>query len=258
MGKVEDFFELESTRSSLARKGSLRELLRTYSSRNPQLNNQNTPELWNKLNASHETGKAKSPMEFHKLTTTVSMIKGDAPKVLNIGFGSGNLEDIYFKGHSNASWHGIDISPASVKKAKSKHKLSSFKLGNVLDIKYDKEFFDYVVALEVLEHIQPSETFTALAEIKRVLRVGGKFILSVPVNEGLKKMIEQGDNPNAHVRDYSSDLIRSEIEIAGMRVLSVNTFFAFHEMYTVKSCIARMIPGFRSSNGVLLLCEKLE
>src|SRR6266487_1950128 len=144
-------------------------------------------------------------------------LRGDNLNIVNIGFGSGNLEREYFQSQSqaNVNWHGIDISPASVKKVQQEFPNGKFEIGSILDMKLPSDYFDYAIALEVLQLIQPRNTFQALNEVKRVVKPGGYFIVSVPVNEDLEGMIARGENSHGHVRMYVPELIEAELRMTG-------------------------------------------
>jgi ubiquinone/menaquinone biosynthesis C-methylase UbiE len=46
---------------------------------------------------------------------------------------------------------------------------------------YADNFFDTVVLISILEHLQPDELSKAFTEIKRVLKPGGQAVYGVPV-----------------------------------------------------------------------------
>ena len=54
----------------------------------------------------------------------------------------------------------------------------SFQLDDALDLSFEDELFDCVIALEVIEHIEPDDRF--VSEGLRVLRPGGCFIFTTP------------------------------------------------------------------------------
>jgi len=75
---------------------------------------------------------------------------------------------------------GIDINDLKTKDFK-------FIKANVLNLPFQNESFDNIVAMEILEHIE--EVDRALSEIKRVLKKDGVFIMSTPDNSILWKVI---------------------------------------------------------------------
>ena len=95
---------------------------------------------------------------------------------------------------------------------------------DLLDIPFEKERFDFILCNRVLEHIE--DDFQAMAEMYRVLKLGGKAIITVPINFNQKETHEsytslydrikyygQWD----HVRMYSGD-IKDRLESAGFKV----------------------------------------
>jgi SAM-dependent methyltransferase len=74
----------------------------------------------------------------------------------------------------------------------------SFKQLNIPPLKgIENERFDYVVSFQVIEHIQNDKNY--IAEIHRVLKPGGKFIVTTP-----NKNMSLTRNP-WHVREYTID-----------------------------------------------------
>lgn len=256
--KITDPFEIERIRKKLADESNFLKLRRMYSQNYPEIKDQNTNRLWNLLNKDNMTLREdKNPMLRDRLKSVVGMIKGDNVKILNIGFGSGNLEKNYFSRKKDFEWYGIDISRESVKRVFKKYPKGKFEIGNITNIKSKDNQFDFVIALEVLEHVRPVFTFEALKEIKRVLKPEGKAIVSVPLNEGLEEMISRGENPNAHVRVYTLSLIRAELYIAGFKIIKEKTLYAFSKFYNIKTAITKYIfPGIRKPNNIIIVTQK--
>jgi ubiquinone/menaquinone biosynthesis C-methylase UbiE len=78
---------------------------------------------------------------------------------------------------------GIDFTPSALRMAReafSERGLSGeFVLGDVRELPFPDESFDFVYAGGVVEHFL--ETDRAVAEMARVLRPGGRLLLTVPV-----------------------------------------------------------------------------
>lgn len=252
-------FEVEEMRAELARKFEFDELRRMYTSEYPQITDQNSSKLWNILNLEKKPLITSNPMEDERLRIVAQLIKGVNAQILNIGFGSGNLERTYFNTHKTKKikWFGIDISNKSVNKVQQENPEGKFSVGDIMKMKFPDDRFNYVVALEVLEHIPPNQILKALSEVFRITQPGGYFILSVPLNEGLEEMIKKGENPNAHVRVYTQDLIVAELIISGFRILNEKLLFAFNDHYSAKSAIARYSPIKRwKPNNIIILAQK--
>ncbi|HCG00504.1 MAG TPA: hypothetical protein DEV93_08150 [Chloroflexi bacterium] len=91
------------------------------------------------------------------------------------GFGTRRLLPKY-------SAFGHDLSAAYIERARQSVPQAAFTNGSAENIPYPDGFFDGVLLLDVLEHV-PDEEAT-LKEVHRVLRPGGRLVVSVP-NQGL-------------------------------------------------------------------------
>lgn len=248
--------ELEKCRHTLALNKDYQRLLSTYSSKN-EIDNDNSKNLWNSLNSTFSSSESVNPMAHDRLSIISRWItsRSNINKVLNIGFGSANLEEMVFNKKPNyQSWIGMDISNESVVSAQKKFSKAKFIIGDVLKLGFCKHTFDLVLALELLEHISPTKIFKALENIHRVLKPGGVFICSVPLNENLEEMLEQGINPNAHVRTYTPELLTSELHLAGFFVIESQLLYAFNENYKLKTRIAKMI-GMKNFNNLIIFSK---
>jgi ubiquinone/menaquinone biosynthesis C-methylase UbiE len=74
--------------------------------------------------------------------------------------------------------YGIDINPYSILLAKENKEIS-FAVGNIFDILYKDNFFDMVMTIGVLIHIDPVDMKKALTEL---LRVSNKYYFMVEYN----------------------------------------------------------------------------
>lgn len=90
-----------------------------------------------------------------------------------------------------------------------------------------------------------------------MLKPKGLFITTVPFNERLELMIMKGNNPNAHVRVYTPELIIAELEISGFQIIWKKELYAFPNFYFLKTFISKyIIPGIRRPNNIILLSVK--
>lgn len=249
-------FDIERVRKKLAQNQQYSKLKLMYSEKLPEINDANNSKFWDILNQDHKTSQKTNPMAWNRINIVKKLIPRNSNKVLDIGFGSAQLEKKIFLLKKKLQWYGIDISYKSVKRASILYPQGKFKTGNIIQLKFKDNFFDCVIAIEVLEHIKPSLIFKALSEIYRVLKPNGVFIASVPLNENLEEMILRGKNPNAHLRSYSPDLIKAELEISNFKILKEKILYAFNDNYKFKSLIAKLISGIRKPNNIIILAQK--
>src|SRR5579863_10194261 len=119
MTQKSDPFKIEKLRTEFAKVKDYSNLAKTYSKSNPEIQDNNTSKLWDYLNLESKSLIKSNPMEQDRLLYVVSLIKESKISLLNIGFGSANLESVYFKSNSssNIRWSAIDISKKSVEEA---------------------------------------------------------------------------------------------------------------------------------------------
>lgn len=248
-------FDIERKRDTLAKTNRYKDLKKLYSKKLPTIPNLNTPLFWDKRNSERINMRKENPMSFDKYTKVSKKLPKNKA-ILNIGAGSGNLEEHYFSKSTTSQWYGTDISPKSISKLKAKYPYAHFKKCPVTKLAFKNKMFEFVTILDVLEHIPPSQLFKSLSEIKRVLKKGGKLIISVPLNEGLEEMVEKGRNPNAHVRIYTPDILEAELSIAGLDILEKEYLYAFGKHYHAKTVIVkRILKSYREPNLVIVTAE---
>ena len=256
-------FELEKLRADLATRHKYSSLRKMYKKSYKEIKDLNSPGFWDNLNQTSTILKTQNPIAWNRLNHVARLIPDSSKSVLDIGFGSASLEDIVFesKNKKDYNWFGIDISPKSVKYASQKYPFAKFNIGSIDKLNFKLNSFDCVIVLEVLEHISPSKTFSALSETKRVLKSKGYLIVSVPLNEGLKDMIKVGKNPNAHVRIYTPDLIKAELKITGFEIIKTKKLYAFHTHNQLKSLLSDFLNlvgiRVRLPNNIILIARKI-
>ena len=139
-------------------------------------------------------------------------------KILSVGAGTGEELSILNK---FGEVYVIDIE----KKALDLIKNSLYKEKNVCDacnLSYKNNFFDVVVAFDVLEHIEKDNV--AVKEIKRVLKKQGAFIFSVPAFQFL---YSSHDKALEHKRRYSKKKLKSLLQIFNKTNFHYWNFFMF-------------------------------
>lgn len=110
---------------------------------------------------------------------------------------------------------GFDINEDSLKFADdiNRKKFSSeiskkvsFINTNLSKVEYDDSFFDVVISFHTLEHIYPEDLKNVLKEKNRVLKSGGKVLLSLPYKKAF--------DCNQHVNYFDLEKIEKELSEA--------------------------------------------
>jgi ubiquinone/menaquinone biosynthesis C-methylase UbiE len=218
--------------------------------------NPNTPALWDKLLFENNEILLNSPFYLDKIKYVISKLKTVKGIFLDIGFGAGNLEKEIIRKNLDLSLYGVDISTKAVREAKNTLR-GNFFVAKAVKMPFKTSFFDAVAILDVLEHLYKSDSLRVLNEISRVLKKGGLFIVSVPINEDLRQLNEENQNLNQHLREYSFEILKKELITAGFSVLDKKLIYGFRTHYRVKSLIVKFLPGFRKPNLLLVSCVKI-
>jgi SAM-dependent methyltransferase len=84
------------------------------------------------------------------------------------------------------------------------------------EIPCDDCTFDVVIAGEFIEHLYPIDVDQTLAEIFRVLKVGGRFLLTTPNPKDIKRKIRnQSVLGGAHVSQHFHDTLKVKLRLIG-------------------------------------------
>lgn len=117
--------------------------------------------------------------------------------ILDLGCGDGRF--CYELKKENVKIKGIDYSKQALNFAEAFNPEINFKLADVGDLS-EKEKFDAIVMIEVLEHIKPEEVKKVLQKIKARINKNGKLIITVPS----KKMPQ----PKKHYQHFTEESIQ--------------------------------------------------
>jgi len=145
--------------------------------------------------------KAKKQLIFNVLNTVKnnSRNKSAQNNILNIGAGTGDdLAIIKQFGNIYAidvNQKALDLIPPDLVFEK--------KIDNACSLSYEDNFFDRIVAFDVLEHIENDNQ--AVKEILRTLKPGGFFIFTVPA---FNFLYSEHDRHLEHYRRYNKPMLR--------------------------------------------------
>jgi SAM-dependent methyltransferase len=128
----------------------------------------------------------------------------------------------------------------------------ALSVADLMRLPFRSGSFDRIICSEVLEHIHDQEQ--ALAELARVLRVGGRMAVSVP-RWGPEWICWQlwagyGNSEGGHIRIYRRKELSRRLEAGGFTMLGHHYAHALHSPYWWLNCLQRR-TGRCSSIGHL-------
>ncbi|SEM32415.1 Methyltransferase domain-containing protein [Chitinophaga rupis] len=112
--------------------------------------------------------------------------------VLEIGPADGGYVPYLLSRALHLRYYGIDISETMLAQARQQHAalitngMASFTLGNGRELPYDNDFFDKVYTVNTLYFWE--EPLALLAEIKRVLKPGGRLAIGIRSKSIMEKL----------------------------------------------------------------------
>lgn len=111
-------------------------------------------------------------------------------------------------------------------------------VGDALNLPYPDETFDCVIASEILEHVTQDDA--AIAELIRVLKVGGTLAVSVPrwLPEQVCWLLsdEYHANIGGHIRIYRASELWSKIVGSGLKLTHSHHAHALHAPFWWLKC----------------------
>ena len=155
-----------------------------------------------------------------------SAARRQSRRVLDIGSGAGNMAH-HLAHYGQVVGLDTNVRPLSVAGQRGLEVVQGAGDG----LPFADNSFDLVALLDTIEHI-PDE-FGVLQEVCRVLKPGGKVILTVPA---FMWLWSYNDEINAHQRRYTAPELRQKLEISGLTVkrLSYNNFFLFPPIAAIR------------------------
>ncbi len=146
------------------------------------------------------------------------VVPGEA--VLDLGCGLGEFTAALAE--HGALVTGCDVAETALALARGRHPGIEFVLSGE-ELPFGDESFDVVWAGEVLEHVQ--DGLGLLGEVRRVLRPGGRLVLSTPDHGPLRRLrlglsataFERHFDPRSdHVRFFTARTLRGTLEAADL------------------------------------------
>ena len=124
-----------------------------------------------------------------------------------------------------------------------------FRLGHLDELNLADASYDAAACLEVVEHVFADQVERLLADLRRILRPGGRLLMTTPNYRGLWPAVEWASDVlgarhrghhslrgGRHINFYHRARLRDELIRAGFAVEKIQTFSTFAWMTAPVSC----------------------
>ena len=163
--------------------------------------------------ASFSEEMSKKPMDRVQIDAFLDALGGDGP-VADFGCGPGEIAAYLQRRGYDAL--GIDLSPKTLELARERHPGVSFRQDNMLELGLETESLAGAVAFYAIVHFSLDQLAQASRELHRVLRPGGRLLLTFHIGEGTVHYEEfLGARVPIDFHLFSVDEVREALAAAG-------------------------------------------
>lgn len=172
-----------------------------------------------------------------------SIEKKNGLKILDIGCGTGETLTFLEKNYPKSKLFGVDNSEVAIDFAKKRGHQNIRKV-NALKLPYRENSFDYILLLDVIEHIEDDTAL--LKEAKRVLKKGGKIIITAPA---LQFIWSEHDSEQGHFRRYTRSRLRLLAQRVRLKICRLSYFNFFLSPAIISLRIIGKLRPFKHINS---------
>lgn len=169
---------------------------------------------------------------YHKYFIKIRAEELKNSRILDLGCGTGEfLAELEKRG---AQVYGVDIDSQAIEIARKNFGLKNiFALPINLFFKAEKlPPLDFVTVFEVFEHVD--DAWSVLNESKKLLKSGGKLVISAPARERPFLNAAGWDYPYHHLSRWNEKAVRYHLALAGyenIQVVYLNKFRQLYELF---------------------------
>lgn len=187
-----------------------------------------------------QSGSAVQRFWHERRFKTIIERINDGVKVLDLGCGPGTFLSLLGAIKSNTTAKGVDLDSKQIAFARKLIHMQGLgdriQFGIINDpfkvLPFEDKLFDVITMNEVVEHIHPFFAHRMLVEAKRVLKPGGKLLLTTPNYRSHWPVIElflDRFSPvkyhEQHISKFTPQSFVKFIETAGFEIRAIHTIF---------------------------------
>jgi SAM-dependent methyltransferase len=158
----------------------------------------------------------KKPIDRELLDRFAESVRSSGP-VCDLGCGPGQIGR--YLHDRRVEVFGLDLSPAMVKMARRLNPNMEFKTGNMLSLDIADGALGGIAAFYSIIHIEREDVVRALGEMKRVLKSGGRLLISFHVGQDTMHVDELwGETVSMDITFFSREEMEGYLGSAGFEI----------------------------------------
>lgn len=221
----------------------------------------------NLYNDQKNSGDLEKSPRIKIMAEIINQIGPEGKNIIDIGCHDGTFLSLIKNRNNN--FYGLDASDWAVSESKKKDfDIRQFFFDDKTKLPFEDNFFDLVIAGEIIEHIYDTDFF--LEEIRRTLKSNGKLLISTPniaslgrrlqLLFGLNPAIEFSPNETGsvgHIRYFTFRTLKQLLMKHNIKILSEQSDCVnFSRNGKMRSAnLAKIFPTFGAS--IIMLAKKL-
>ena len=161
------------------------------------------------------------PFTKERYSQFFSFFPKNTTRVLDVGCNTGRGGTMLKNLDTHLVISGLDVVKERLDKLPEGIYENNF-LGSCTEIPSKDEEFDVIVAGEFIEHLYAADVDRSLFEFFRILKIGGRVLLTTPNPSDIKrKARNQSILGGAHVSQHHHDALRMKLRMAGFSKVKV-------------------------------------
>lgn len=192
----------------------------------------NSPEEYNAIYFQRLNRGEVDELDLKRWRKLLKFYKGG--RLLDMGCLDSLVPSIAKQEYPMAEVWGIDTAEKAIEDMIDRFPDVLYEVGDVYKTGFPNNYFDYIVAGELIEHLDRPDLF--MKEVNRILKHGGVFALSTPEEEANEPGAVDGDR---HVWSWSVDEVTNLLSAYGStQIRSIGSQFFPYYIYHWPTIVA--------------------
>lgn len=156
----------------------------------------------------------EDPFTIERYVQFYNLFSQGSVRVLDIGCNTGRGGEKLKKIDSSLEIFGLDCVQSRLDRLPESYTEGVYGLST--EIPVEDQFFDVIVAGEFLEHLYPHDVDKTLCEFQRVLKIGGRLLMTTPNPRYLKnRFLRKTVYGVSHLTQHFPEVLRLRLQMHG-------------------------------------------